>query len=349
MSRAGWWVRAVPAAIFWVLAYVYLTVPDVRPLVRENPQRTAFMERREAEARRDGRTLRHAHQWTPYARISANLKRAVLTAEDSAFWQHEGLDFEQIRESMEVNLERMEFARGASTITQQLAKNLYLSPSKNPLRKVRELLITRRIEAVLPKRRIFEIYLNVIEWGDGVWGAEAASRTYFAKSAAGLSPDEAALLAGAIINPRVLNPAHPTPRLRRRQRMILRRMGQAEPPPAESQPAAPDTPPPVAPPPEGQAPPAPPREPFAPSGSTSTGSGRFPPWSWPGTACDDPLHRGVDRPDRGHRVAGGAAGLHRLVQAPRVRAARPHRRGGRLRHLPFAEPADDRAGLLLLA
>ncbi len=234
MPRAGWWVRAVPAAIFWLLAYVYLTVPDVRPLVRDTPQSTAFMQRRESEARREGRTLRRAYQWIPYARISPNLKRAVLTAEDSAFWQHEGLDFEQIRESMEVNLERMEFARGASTITQQLAKNLYLSPSKNPLRKIRELLITRRMEAVLAKRRIFELYLNVIEWGDGIWGAEAASRSYFGKSAAGLSSEESALLAGAIINPRVLDPGHPTPRLRRRQRMILRRMGRADPTPARS-------------------------------------------------------------------------------------------------------------------
>ena len=138
-----------------------------------------------------------------YGRISPNLKRAVLVAEDSGFWQHEGIDFEQMKESMEVNIERLEFARGGSTITQQLAKNLYLSPSKNPIRKVREILIARRLEAELTKQRILELYLNVIEWGDGVYGAEAAARTYFGKPAAGSGAPEAALLAGAIVNPRV--------------------------------------------------------------------------------------------------------------------------------------------------
>jgi monofunctional biosynthetic peptidoglycan transglycosylase len=155
----------------------------------------------------------------------------VLVTEDSRFWQHEGIDVEQIRESVEVNFERGEFARGASTITQQLAKNLYLSPSRNPLRKLRELFITRRLEAELSKQRILELYLNVIEWGDGIYGAEAAARTYFRTSAASLGRPESALLAAAIINPRVHSPAHPTPRLRRRQEMILRRMGTVTPPP----------------------------------------------------------------------------------------------------------------------
>ena len=111
----------------------------------------------------------------------------MIVTEDSAFWQHDGMDYEQLRESVETNWERGEFARGASTITQQLAKNLYLSPSKNPIRKVKELLITRRLEVELSKQRILEIYLNSIEWGDGVWGAEAAARRYFRKSAAELS------------------------------------------------------------------------------------------------------------------------------------------------------------------
>ena len=120
--------------------------------------------------------------------------------------------------------------RGASTITQQVAKNLYLSPSRNPLRKLRELILARRLEATLSKRRIFELYLNVIEWGDGIYGIEAASETYFHRPAAALTPDQAALLAGAIINPRLLNPAHPTRRLLLRQRLILRRMGSVEEP-----------------------------------------------------------------------------------------------------------------------
>ena len=232
MVRA-WGRRALALAAlgFWYLSYVYVTLPDVRPLVTENPTTTAFMELRVREARAQGRDLRPQQRWVPYSRISPQLTRAVLVAEDSAFWQHDGLDFDQIRESFEYNLERGEFARGASTITQQLAKNLYLSPSRNPLRKLREVMIARRLEAVLSKRRILEIYLNVIEWGDGVFGAEAASRTYFGVSAGGLGPEQSALLAAAIINPRVLDPARPSPRLLRRQRLLLRRMGLAAPPP----------------------------------------------------------------------------------------------------------------------
>jgi monofunctional biosynthetic peptidoglycan transglycosylase len=222
---------ACAAVVFGLIAYVYLTLPDVRELAAGNPTSTAFMQLRAEEARRDGHTLRHVHRWVPYSRISQNLKRAVLVAEDSAFWEHEGIDVEQIRESMRVNIERGAAVRGASTITQQLAKNLYLSPSRDPLRKLRELIIARRMEAALPKARIFEIYLNVIEWGDGIWGAEAAARTYFGVSASALGREQAALLAGAIVNPRALNPARPTARLLRRQSLILGRMGRYEPPP----------------------------------------------------------------------------------------------------------------------
>lgn len=220
----------VLAAGFWYLCYLYVSLPDVRPLVRENPTTTAFMARRVREARDEGRRLTPRYRWVPYERISSQLKRAVLTAEDAAFWQHGGLDYEQIRESFEYNLERGEFARGASTITQQLAKNLYLSPARTPDRKVREVMISRRLEAVLSKRRILELYLNVIEWGDGVFGAEAAARTHFGASAGSLGPEESALLAAAIINPRVLDPGRPNARLQRRQRMLLRRMGRATPP-----------------------------------------------------------------------------------------------------------------------
>ena len=231
---------AVLAAIgFAVLAYAYLSLPDVRVLRTQNPETTAFMELRERQADAQGKPAAKDHRWVPYARISANLKRAVIVTEDSAFWQHEGVDYEQLRESMEVNWERGEFARGASTITQQLAKNLYLSPSKNPLRKLKELLITRRLEVELSKQRILEIYLNVIEWGDGVWGAEAAARRYFRKPAAELSAQESALLAAAIANPHLMDPGHPTARLRRRQQMIMRRMGAVTPPPVVAEPAAP--------------------------------------------------------------------------------------------------------------
>ena len=216
---------------FWIVIYVYLTLPDVRVLAATNPESTAWMELRAGEAAREGKTVRQVQRWVPYSRISNQLKRAVLVAEDSAFWDHEGIDLEQIRESMRVNWEQGRAIRGASTITQQLAKNLYLSPSRDPLRKLRELIIARRLEAALPKARIFEIYLNVIEWGDGIWGAEAASRTYFGIPASALNRDQSALLAGAIINPRALNPRRPTARLYRRQKIILGRMGEVTPPP----------------------------------------------------------------------------------------------------------------------
>jgi monofunctional biosynthetic peptidoglycan transglycosylase len=231
MRRVARIIVAATAVLFGCAAYVYLTTPDVRPLRTTNPDTTAFIELRSNDARARGEKPRRVQRWVPYARISPQLVRAVLVTEDSAFWRHDGLDYQQIKESMEVNLERGEFARGASTITQQLAKNLYLSPSKNPLRKLRELLIARRLENELTKQRILELYLNVIEWGNGIYGAEAASRTYFGKPASRLDAGESALLAAAIANPRVMNPGNPTARLRRRQQMVLRRMGAVEPPP----------------------------------------------------------------------------------------------------------------------
>jgi monofunctional biosynthetic peptidoglycan transglycosylase len=236
MRKIGRAILALIALGFACVAYVYLSVPDVRPLRTNNPSTTAFMELRAEEARARGDEPRRTQRWVSYARISPSLKRAVIVAEDSAFWTHAGVDYEQLEQSMEVNWERGEFVRGASTITQQLAKNLYLSPSKNPIRKLRELFIARRLEAELTKQRILEIYLNVIEWGDGIYGAEAAARTYFHKAAGDLNAQESALLAAAIINPRLLDPGRPTARLRRRQQMIMRRMGAVTPPPVIAEP-----------------------------------------------------------------------------------------------------------------
>src|SRR5262245_31919098 len=218
------------AVTFALLVYGYLTLPDVRPLGYANPTTSAFIELRARESRAAGLAPRRIQRWVSYSRISPELKRAVLVAEDDAFWHHEGVDFEQLQESLETDWARGRFLRGGSTITQQLAKNLYLSPSKNPLRKIRELIIARRLEAELKKSRILELYLNVIEWGDGIYGAEGAARSYFQTSAGGLGPSESALLAAAIINPRVLNPGHPSARLLRRQQLILRRMGVVTPP-----------------------------------------------------------------------------------------------------------------------
>ena len=207
--RIGRWLAGAAAIGFACVSYVYLTLPDVRPLRTSNPTTTAFMELRDQEARARGKSPRRVQRWVTYNRMSRSLTRAVLVAEDDAFWQHEGLDVEQLQESLEADWASGSFTRGGSTITQQLAKNLYLSPSKNPLRKFKELIIARRLEAELTKSRILELYLNVIEWGDGIYGAEAAARTYFGGSAASLAPAESAILAGAIINPRVLNPARP--------------------------------------------------------------------------------------------------------------------------------------------
>jgi monofunctional biosynthetic peptidoglycan transglycosylase len=237
----GRWTIASLAFGLTVAFVLYATLPDVRLLASSNPETTAFIEIRAREARAKGETPRRDQRWVPYARISPNLKRAVLVAEDSGFFDHDGIDFEQIRESIEVNLEKFEFSRGASTLTQQLAKNLYLSPSKNPARKFREILLARALEAALSKRRIFEIYLNVIEWGDGVYGAEAAARRYFGVPASALSAEQAALLAGAIVNPRVLTPGAPTRRLIARQRLILRRMGHGAASSAPSGAATPDS------------------------------------------------------------------------------------------------------------
>ena len=216
-----------------LLGYAYVTLPDVRPLRTTNPTTTAFMELRAREAQARGRKPRRAQVWIPYRTLPENLKRAVLVAEDDAFWEHEGVDYVQLQNSLETDWRRGRFVRGGSTITQQLAKNLYLSPSKNPMRKLRELIIARRLEAELKKARILELYLNVIEWGDGVYGAEAAARTYFQKRAIDLTPGEAALLAAIIVNPRVMNPVHPSAALVRRQQLILRRMGIVEPPEPE--------------------------------------------------------------------------------------------------------------------
>jgi monofunctional biosynthetic peptidoglycan transglycosylase len=230
-GQIGAALASAAAVGFGFLAYAYLTLPDVRPLATTNPENTAFMELRDREAREKGEEPKRVQQWVPYRRISPSLKRAVLVAEDAAFWSHDGLDYEELKKAIELDWEKGQLVRGASTITQQLAKNLYLSPSRNPLRKLRELIIARRLEAELKKARILEIYLNVIEWGDGVYGVEAAARTYFGTSASQLGPAESALLAGAIVNPRLLSPSHPTARLLNRQRLILGRMNVVVPPP----------------------------------------------------------------------------------------------------------------------
>lgn len=206
-------------------AYVYLTLPDVTTLKSRNPPTTAFMALRDREYREaGGKVPRRRQAWVPLRRISPHLVNAVLLAEDAAFYQHDGVDYHELWESMKLDWREKRLSRGASTITQQLAKNLYLSPSRSPVRKFRELLIARRLEATLEKRRILEIYLNVIEWGRNIYGVEAAARAYFDVPARDLTPAQSAQLAGMLINPIRYSPLAPSRRLTRRQHIILKRM-----------------------------------------------------------------------------------------------------------------------------
>jgi monofunctional biosynthetic peptidoglycan transglycosylase len=199
----------------------------VRALRRTEPPKTRLMEQREEEARAKGRKARVARTWVPLSRVSRHLIHAVLASEDQGFFGHEGVDWKAIEESIERNVERGRFARGGSTITQQLAKNLYFGTRKTIGRKARELVVTRWLEADLPKARILELYLNLIEWGDGVYGCEAGARLWYGKPASALSADEAAGLAAMIPNPRRLNPRVNAARHERATRRVLWLMGQA--------------------------------------------------------------------------------------------------------------------------
>ena len=192
-----------------------------------NPSNTAFMEAGlERLQEKKGPEAELRHKWVDYSRISIHLKRAVVAAEDSKFLAHEGFDWEALEKAVEKNIKKGRFAAGGSTISQQLAKNLFLSPSKNPLRKAQEAIITVMIEQLWSKRRILEVYLNVIEWGNGIYGAEAAARRYFKTSAAGLGPGQAAFLAAMIPNPRYYETHRGSGGLLRRQAIISARMWQ---------------------------------------------------------------------------------------------------------------------------
>jgi monofunctional glycosyltransferase len=184
----------------------YFFYPPVSNLKQENPRKTSFMEYREQEWRREGKNLKIKQQWVPLARISPYLIKAVMIAEDDKFYQHEGFDFEAIQKAVEKDLTAGKFKVGGSTISQQLAKNLFLSPSKNPARKLKEAILTWRLEGTLPKKRIMELYLNVVEWGEGIFGIETAARNYYGKPASALGPEEAARLAAVLPNPRKYNP-----------------------------------------------------------------------------------------------------------------------------------------------
>lgn len=193
-----------------------------------NPSTTSFMSLRLDELRGKDPRAGLKQQWVPYERISANLKRAVVAAEDAKFSEHEGFDWEGIQKALEKNQKKGRIVAGGSTISQQLAKNLFLSASKTPWRKAQEAVITLMLEAVLDKRRILEIYLNVVEWGNGVFGAEAAARHYYGTSAAQVSAEQAARLAVLLPNPRKFGRLPNSPYLATRSQVILGRMNAAD-------------------------------------------------------------------------------------------------------------------------
>ena len=238
-------VLVVLALVTLFIVYEVFTFPRVADLQTKNPETTSMIETRLKEARDDGREPRRVQQWVPLSRISINLQRAVLAGEDTNFVAHNGFDYEAIQRAWESGQKEVEkearqegdddpsdwipdlskFKRGGSTISQQLAKNLYLSSERTAARKVKEAAITYFLERSLSKCRILEIYLNVIEWGDGVYGAEAAAQTYFHKPAANLTPQEAAYLGAMIPSPlNIFNPQKNPRRVQRRQRVLLRGM-----------------------------------------------------------------------------------------------------------------------------
>ncbi len=195
--------------------------PDISKLKKENPVRTSFMEEREKEWQERGKRIKIRQKWTRLSRISPYLVKAVLIAEDDKFYQHEGFDYEAIEKALEKDIKQKKFKFGGSTISQQLAKNLYLSSSKNPLRKLIEAILTWRLEKTLSKKRILELYLNVAEWGEGIFGIEAASFHYYGKPAADLAPEEAARLASVLPNPRKYNPAGKSRYIENRSKTIF--------------------------------------------------------------------------------------------------------------------------------
>jgi monofunctional glycosyltransferase len=205
----------------------YFFYPHVSELAKNNPGKTAFMKYREKIWRSKGIDRSISATWVPLSQVSPFVVKAVIIAEDDKFWSHEGFDFEAMQKALEKDIQKKTFKAGGSTISQQLAKNLYLTPAKNPIRKIKEAILTWRIENHLTKRRILELYLNVAEWGDGLFGIEAAARRYYRKPAKYLNAREASTLAAALPNPRRFQPKgksrYAANRAERIYRIMLRR------------------------------------------------------------------------------------------------------------------------------
>jgi monofunctional biosynthetic peptidoglycan transglycosylase len=224
----GWLWRGM--TIFFVLLLVYQLWIFAHVLwwIKYNPSTSAFMETRLEVMQDSNPDAELQYSWVPYAKISNNLKRALIASEDANFVDHEGFDWEGIQKAYEKNMKKGRIVAGGSTISQQLAKNLFLSGRRSPFRKIEEAAITVMMEAVMDKQRIFEIYLNVIEWGDGVFGAEAAARHYYRISASQLSPAQAAKLAAMVPNPRYYDKHRDAKGLQRKTGIIMARMNSSD-------------------------------------------------------------------------------------------------------------------------
>jgi monofunctional glycosyltransferase len=217
--------RLAIAIVVMVLSYHALILFRITRLRHSNPSTTNLIEQRADSVIERGGTPKIEQRWIPYQSISPHLVRAVLVGEDIRFFRHSGIDWTGVNLAIKKNWEEKRFARGGSSISQQLAKNLFLSPSKNPLRKFHEMIIAWEMEQILGKRRILEIYLNVIEWGDGIYGAEAAARHYFGRSAASLNSEQAVFLSAIIPAPlRGYSTTHYSGYVRSRISMISTRM-----------------------------------------------------------------------------------------------------------------------------
>jgi len=225
-SRRRGCLLALAVATVLYLGWEAVTWPDVPWYADHNPASSAFLDRYKARAARKGWPPAQ-HRWVPYRRIAPSLKQAVIAAEDMEFFSHHGFSQHELEASLHDAWEEKELPRGASTLTQQLAKNLWLSPSYNPLRKVKEAILTWELERMMSKRRILELYLNFCEFGPGIYGAEAAARRYFGTSAAGLGAEQAAQLAAGLSRPRSWHPGAKSRSYQRRVRIVLRRMAQA--------------------------------------------------------------------------------------------------------------------------
>lgn len=219
-----WLWRAAAFTVIAILLCQAWLYWQVSRLDTHKPQDTSMMQARLAEMESAGKTARIDYRWVPMKNISRYLQRAIIASEDATFYSHEGFDWEGIKIAAEKNLKKGKIVAGGSTISQQLAKNLFLSTQRTPWRKAQEAIITVMLEHRLSKQRIFEIYLNVIEWGNGVFGAEAAARHYFKKSAANLTPREAAWLAAIVPNPRYYDKHRAHRRAARKSNIILARM-----------------------------------------------------------------------------------------------------------------------------